>query len=231
MKESRNKTIYIKLVILWVAILLFGSFWLTVRETSDPVAITAVPHAPKLGDPVIATFKLNNPSLQPVVTTYQFYANGELVKEGISTIAPDSSKTYQYAYKNPLQLGEQLNFVVRTQSENGNYEKAVSSPLYQPQIWSSFVSFASFSTSVMSSMSSMTYYEGTFGADLGANVGVIVSLVLLALLIFLELAQVAVGVKTVRLANLSIRLSTLTWIMVIIFLGMVYTKIVMIMSV
>ena len=125
-------------------------------------------------------------------------------------------------------MGEQLNFVVRTQSERGNYGRALSSPPYPPQIWSSFVSFASFSTSVMSSMSTMTYYQSTFGSDIGFNVGIIVSMVLITLLIFLELTQTAIGRKTVALGSLRIRLSTVTRILFIIFLGMVYTEVVMI---
>ena len=140
-------------------------------------------------------------------------------------------KTYKYAYENPLQMGEQLNFVVRTQTEHGNYEEVISSPPYPPQTWSSFVSFASFSTSVMSSMSTMTYYQSTFGSDMGLNVGIITAIVLIALLIFLELTQPVVEGKTIAvLGRMRIRFSTVTWILFIIFMGMVYTKMVMILA-
>jgi len=220
-----------KLALLWLAILLLGSFWLTVKGTSDPISMAVIPQAPREGEPVIATFKLNNPSSEAAVTRYQFYANGELLKEGATTIAPGSGKTYKYAYENPLQMGERLSFVARTQSEQGSYEKAVSSPPYPPQIWSSFISFASFSTSVMSSMSTMTYYQSAFGSDMGLNIGVIASIVLIMLLIFLELSQPVVEGKTVAvLGRLRIRFSTVTWILFIIFMGIVYTKVVMILA-
>ncbi len=220
-----------KLAILWLAILLLGSFWLTVRGTSDMVAMAVIPQAPREGEPIIVTFKLNNPSSEASVTRYQFYTNSELLKEGTTTIAPDASKTYKYAYKNPLQMGEQLNFVVRTQSEHGNYERVASSPPYPPQVWSSFVSFASFSTSVMSSMSTMTYYQSTFGSDIGLNVGIISTIVLIVLLIFLELTQPVVKGKTIAvLGRMRIRFSTVTWILLIIFMGIVYTKVVMILA-
>ncbi|MFC1893760.1 hypothetical protein ACFLYR_07040 [Chloroflexota bacterium] len=197
MEKDKDKGGTLKLAILWLAILLLISFWLTVRGSSDPVNIVVIPQAPREGEPIIATFKLNNPSSDALVTQYQFYVNGELLNQGAAMIAPGSGKTYKYAYKNPLQLGEQLNVMVKTQSELGNHETAVSSPQYPPQVWSSFVSFASFSTSVMSSMSTMTYYQTTFGNDMGLNVGIIASIVLIALLIFLELSQPIIGGRTV----------------------------------
>ena len=231
MEQSKKRSTYFKLAILWLAILFMGSFWLTVKDTSEPVSMVVIPQVPRQGEPIIATFKLNNPSSNTLVTRYQFYANGELLKEGATTIAPSSGKTYKYAYENPLQMGEQINFVVRTQSEDGNHEKVLSSPAYPPQVWSSFVSFASFSTSVMSSMSTMTYYQGTFGSDIGLNIGITTSIVLIALLIFLELTQTVVEDKTVAvLGRLKIRFSTVTWILFIIFIGLVYTNMIMVLT-
>ncbi len=230
-EQSKDRGIGFKLAIVCLAILLMGSFWLTVRVSSEPVSLSVIPEAPRQGEPILVTFKLNNPSSQALVADYQFYADGELLMEGAATIAPTSSKTYQYAYANPLRMGEQLNFVVRTQSELGDYEKVVSSPPYPPQVWTSFVSFASFSTSVMSSMSTMTYYRSTFGIDMGLNVGIIASLVLIALLIFLELTQPLLRQQTVAvLGKLRLRFSTVTWILFIIFMGIVYTRVVMILA-
>ena len=231
MEQSKDRSTICKLIIVCLGILLLGSFWLTEKGTSNPVSMAVIPQVPREGEPIIATFKLNNPFSHATVTRYQFYVNGALLKEGAATIAPDSNKTYKYAYENPLQMGEQLNFVVKTQSERGNYKKIVSSPSYPPQIWSSFVSFASFSTSVMSSMSTMTYYRSTFGSDMGLNVGLIATIVLICLLIFAELTQPVVEGKTIAvLGRLRIRFSTVTWILFIIFMGIVYTKVVMILA-
>jgi cytochrome c biogenesis protein CcdA len=128
-------------------------------------------------------------------------------------------------------MGEQLNFVVRTQSELGNYESILSSPPYPPQVWSSFVSFASFSTSVMSSMSTFTYYRSTFGEDMGLNVGIIATIVVIALLIFLELTQPVVEGKIVaRLGRLRLRFNTVTWMLFVIFMGIVYTTVVLMIT-
>jgi len=229
MDERRGITL--KIIIIWLAILLMTSFWLTLKGTSDPVSLAVLPEVPREGEPILVTFKLNNPSSEPLGTSYQFYANGELLKEGATTIAPNSSKTYQYAYRNPLQLGEQVNFLVSTQSEPGNYERALSSPPYPPQVWSSFVSFASFSTSVMSSISTMTYYRSTFGADIGLNVGIVAAIVLIILLIFVELTQPILEHKIVAVVGrLRFRFSTVTWLLFIIFIGIVYTRVVLILA-
>jgi hypothetical protein len=231
MEESIKRSTSFKLGILWMAILLLGSFWLTVRGTSDPVSLTVIPQAPREGEPIIAIFKLNNSTSHSQAINYQFYADGELLSHGTATLAARSSETFKHAYTNPLQMGKQLNFIVRTQSEQGSYEKVLSSPAYPPQVWSSFVSFASFSTSVMSSISTMTYYQSTFGSDIGLNVGIIASVVLIALLIFIELTQPVIASRTVTiLRGLRIRLSTVTWILFIIFIGIVYTKVVMILA-
>ncbi len=228
MEQRQKKAIMFKLAITWLAIILLGSFWLTAREAADLVSMVVVPEVPREGEPIVATFKVNNSLPQATVVKYQFYANGALLKEGTTSIADGSSKTYQYAYENSLPLGEQSNFIVRVQSAQGNYEKALSSPSYPPQIWSSFVSFASFSTSVMSAMSTMTYYQTTFLFRTGVNIGIILVMVLVLLLIFLETTKPSVEGRVVgRLGGLRIRLSTITWILFIIFMGMVYTRIMM----
>lgn len=228
MQTAAIRSIHLKLAIIWLAIFLVGCFWLSVKSASDPVILTVLPEASREGEPVMATFKLNNPSGKSLVTSYQFYANGTLLREGTATIAPYSSKTYRHVYENRLPIGERLTFVVATRSEQGNYEKVLSSPPYPPQVWSSFVSFASFSTSVMSSMSTMSYYRGSF-SDVGLNIGIVTSIVLIILLIFLEITPSG-GKMVAALGSLRLRLSTLTGILLIIFLGMVYTRVVMILA-
>ena len=231
MEPNENRSITFKIAILWLAILLMGSFWLTLKTSSDTASLTVLPKVPREGEPVIATVKLNNPSSQVTIISYQLYNNGELTREGIATLPPASSKVYQYAYKNPLQLGEQVNFAIKTSSAQGNYEQVVSLPSYPPQIWSSFVSFASFSTSIMSSMSSMTYYQSTFGSQMSFNLGLLFTLVLAALLIFLELSQPLLQQRTVTvLGRLCLRFSTVTWILFTIFLGIFYTSVLMILT-
>ncbi|MFH1775363.1 MAG: hypothetical protein ABH839_01710 [Chloroflexota bacterium] len=228
---EKNRSTHFKLAIVCLGILLMASFWLTLRGASDPVSMVVTPEVPREGEPVLATFKLNNPTPEALLTKYQFYANGELVADGETAIAPASYEMHQYAYKNPLQLGDQINFVVRTQSNLGNYEKAISSPSYPPQVWSSFISFASFSTTVMSSMASMTYYQTAFDTTIGFSVGLVTTVVLIILLIFAELTQPVLASATIaRLGRVRIRFSTVTWVLFIIFIGITYTNIVMAVS-
>lgn len=228
MQRDRNRSSFLKLAILWLTILLISSFWLSVRGTSDPVVMTVLPQVPHENEPIIVTFRLNNPSPEPSVTQFRFYSNGELLLEGDAAIAPNSSKAYKYVYENALPMGSQLNFVVQTESNQGHYEKMLSTPPYPPQLWSSFVSFASFSTSVMSSMSTMVFYQDSF-TDISLNIGIIISLVLIMLLIFMEFPIASSrGRSVATMGRLRIRLSTI-WILLIIFVSMVYTKVVMIL--
>jgi len=226
-----KKSTYLKILIVCLAITIVGCFWLSSRNSTEPVALTVMPSAPHQGDPVVATYKLNNPTSEIVIIGFQFYANGELVRDGEVSLAPGTSQSYQDIYANPLPIGQQLNFMVKSQSSQGSYEKLVSVPPVPPQVLTSFISFATFSTSIMTSMASMEYYKGNFGASaLGANIGIILTLTLLALLIFMELTTNSLQNRAIALGKLKLKYNTLTWILLIIFLGMVYTRIVMIIS-
>jgi hypothetical protein len=71
----------------------------------------------------------------------------------------------------------------------------------------------------------------SFGSvDEGLNVGLVISIVLIILLIFLELSEPLPSSYLV-LGRLRIRFTTMTAILFIIFMGIVYTKIVMILAV
>ena len=230
MEMNKHRNYILRLIVLWLGILLLGSFWLTQKSALETISMTVLPQVPREGGPVITTFWLNNPSSEVTAIRYQFYANGELLKAGATTITPGSSQTYRYVYENPLKIGEQLNFMVKTQSKLGNQEKIVSLPSYPPQIWSSFVSFASFSTSVISSMSSMSYYGNSFTATKEFNIGLVLALTLIILFSFLEITQPGLqGIPSGLLGQFRIRLSTVNWILLIIFMGMVYTKLVLVM--
>ena len=225
----------LKMTLVLPAIILLGCFCLTAMTGSELMDMTIVPEVPRADEPIIATFKLNNPAPEATTIGYSFYANGELLQHGTSILAPHSSKTYQYVYKNQLELGEQVNFVAKAESQPQGItcEKIVSLPPYPPQLMCSFVSFAAFSTSVMGFMASSTYYESSFGApDEGLNVGLVISIVLIILLIFLELSEplLAEGGHIV-LGKLRMRYATLTSILFIIFMGIVYTKVVMVLAV
>ncbi len=80
-------------------------------------------------------------------------------------------------------------------------------------------------------MSTMAYYQSNFTGDIGFDVGTFIVIVLIALLIFLELTgPVTQGKTTAVLGRLRIRFSTVTWILFIIFMGIVYTKVVFVLA-
>jgi len=236
---GRHKHLMIRTTLVWVGIILLGAFWLTVRGASAPVSITVMPESPRQGEPILVTFKLNNPHYESKVTDYQFYVGGKLLKEGRAVIDPQSGKTYQYAYTSPVAIGERVTFAVQADTGGESYQKSVSIPPFPPQVCSSFISFASFSTTVMSSMATSPYYKDNFAtAATGVNAGLVISLCLIALLIALELVGAVdennstggQGGAQLTLQRFKVKFSTLTWILFIIFIGIVYTKIVMILS-
>ncbi|MDP3879581.1 MAG: hypothetical protein Q8Q07_04645 [Dehalococcoidales bacterium] len=231
-EQSGDRGIRFKIIIVWLAIVLLGSFWLTVQGSLEPVSIGIIPQVPREGESIMVTYRLNNQSPEVLVTRYQFYADGKLLKEGVTMIVPGFGKVYRYAYENPVPLGERLNFLVRTQSEQGEYEKYLSTPPFPPQVWSSFVSFASFSTSVMSFMTTTSYYQSTFGSSVGFNVGLIFAVILIVLLILLELTHPFLHRKTdAILHKLRLNFNTVTWVLFIIFMGVLYTRVVMILNI
>ena len=229
---SEYKGIILKMAIVWLSIFVVLSFFAATPRVADPVSMSIIPEVPKTNEPIVATFNIANPTDRASTTGYELYVNSKLVESGVATIAPRNSTKYQYAWKNTLEIGEQVNFVLRTNSASGNFEKRVSLPAYPSQLMSSFVSMAAFSTSVMSSLISIEYFDAAFGTTNSINTGIIVSLILVGLLLFLELTQaVTANTKTPILISYRTHFSTLSSILLVIFVAMVITKVVMIMTV
>ncbi len=216
-----------RIAIIWLAILILATFMAGSSSRSDPVNLTVLPQVPREGEPVIVNFNINNPSLQAEAVHYQLYIDGQTVIANSSRLPPQSSDYSEYAYRNQLRLGEQVNFVVKSISEEGEHGEGFSIPPYPPQVWTSFVSFASFSTSVMGFMGTMSYYKGSFGMEEGPNVGLICALVLIGLLVFVELTPLEE--KGIIIGRLRIRFSRLLWILLLIFIGMAYTRVVLVL--
>lgn len=229
-----NKKPKFKIMIVWLAIMLLASFAFSIHALQHPVNMKVLPMVPKQGEPLIVSFTLNNPGLGESLYVYELYINGENVMEGKSSIPKLSSKQLRYIYKNPLELGEQTNFLLRVKTPSDNIQKVISMPAYAPQVWTSFVSFASFSTSIASfsssmGITSMASYKDTFGLKNSLNIGVIFSIVLIALLIHVELTEPFRGNRGI-FGRLRGRFSGLSAILFIIFMGMVLTQIVMIIG-
>ena len=229
-EEKSERGLSIRIITIVFTIFILVSIAISLQALSHPVTLSVIPEVPREGEPLMVTYKINNPSLQESAVQYQLFANGKLIEYGETKLGPLSTEHHRYTYKNPLKLGEQVTFLLKTTSDKGEYEKVLSLPAYPPQIWSSFVSFASFSTSVMSSMSSMAYYEGSFGSNQGLNVGMIFSIVLIILLIYLELSEPLIKKMLTIIGYLRIEFSRLSAVLFILFISMVFTKVVMILA-
>lgn len=231
-KASRLKALILKIAITWLCIFLLVGFFIASRSAADPITMSITPSVPKEGEPAVVTFTISNPTDEPLTTNYHLYVNGKLVKNGNTTVGPRNSSKYQYAHTNPLKRGEQVNFVLKTNSRRGSFDKIVSLPGYPSHSMSSFVSFAAFSTSVMSSMISSEYFTDNFGTASGFNTGIIICSVLIALFIFLELTQaVATTYRQITLlGSYRAGFRIVSTILFIIFVGMVLTKVVMIIA-
>ena len=226
------KGIIIKIAIVWLCIFLLANFFIFSWSAGNAITMSVVPRVPKTGEPIVATFNINNPSDELITTHHELYINGKYIENGTTAVAPQSSVKFQYAYKNALERGEQVNFVLYSVSDGASSTNLVSLPAYPPQIMSSLVSLAAFSSSVMSSMMSMQYFNETFGVTSGVNTGIIFSIVLIVLLIFLELTQAVAG-RSGRnsLGRYRVGFVNISAILFIIFIGMVFTKIVMILAI
>ncbi|MFC1932388.1 hypothetical protein ACFLXU_01990 [Chloroflexota bacterium] len=230
-KSNQYKGLALKIGITWLCIFLLAGFFVAMKTNASPITMSIIPEVPKAGEPIVATFNMSNSTDEPSTTSYQLYVNGRLVESGSITVAPQTSSKHQYAYTNPLERGQQVNFVLETSSDSGSFVRAVSLPAYPPQLMSSFVSFAAFSTSVMSSMISSEYFTNTFGTTSGINTGIIISIILIALLVFLELTQaITTGKGITILSSYRVGLGNMTSILFIIFVGMVFTRVVMILT-
>ena len=229
-KLSQQRGLILKIAITCLGIFVLVGFLIATKSSANPITMSVIPEVPKTGEPVVATFNISNPSDVSSTTSYQLYVNGKLVESGTITIAPRASAKRQYASRNSLQSGEQVNFVLKTSSDHGDIDKIVSLPAYPPQLMSSFVSFAAFSTSVMSSMISMEYFKDTFGTTSGINTGTMVTVVLIGLLIFLELTQAVTADKRTIISSYRAGFSTMSAILFIILIGMVFTKVIMVIA-
>lgn len=231
--EIQNRT-KLKIVILALAAFFLVSCIASFASENSPIKLYVFPEVPQAGEPIVVTFSMKNYGLVDSPYTYSLYANGEKVMSGRTVVSPFSSKKYQYAYVNDLKVGEKVSFVVRVASKDRTYEEVITAPPYHPYVWSSFVSFAAFSTSMSTttttSITSMAYYDNSFGVKRVINVGVIFSVVLIALLIHVEVTEpFHVNVLNI-LGRLRRRFTKLSAILFIIFITMIFSQIVMIIG-
>lgn len=230
--KETNKKLYFSILIASIGILFLLSISLSMGSQSDSVSMTVFPTVPKEGMPLLITINLNNPTQNEDEISYELYGNGKLLIHGSLLLPKISSEQLIYVYPESPKEGERVTFLLKTKSAKGDYLKTISLPAYPPQVWSSFVSFASFSTSLMgssmgTSITSWGFYDSTFVESSKFNVGLTFSIVLIIMLVFLELTD-PLDEKGFRILGLRLRFSRFSIILFAVFIGMVLTRIVMI---
>jgi len=174
----------------------------------------------------------------------RMYVDGEETMYSESTFDALSTQSSTLTLKSP-KLGTALRiYAEATDLETGDtYTQSLLMPQNPPEAWMSFASFSSLTTLLLSSSSSsmmsssftISYYKNTVGltqsaARLSINIGLIASVTLIALLIFIELTNPVFGNFGLNLKKLRDRYSLLTANLLLVFVGLVLTRIVMIIS-
>lgn len=233
-RAENPKRIKIKILILALGIFFLAACIASFSSVSSPVKLYLFPEVPQEGEPITVTFSMKNYQITDSPYTYTLYANGEEVMSGRTVVSPLSKKKFQYAYINDLKVGDKVSFVVLAESNGVSYEEVVTAPPYHPYVWSSFVSFAAFSTTMTTttttmSITSIAQYQTTFGIKKVLNVGVVFSIVLIALLIHVEVTEPFHSALNV-IGRLRRRFTKLSAILFIIFITMIFSQIVMIIG-
>ncbi len=227
---NKNRLLLLKIIILFLVIVVFCSFWLSGRSSTNQITATVTPVNPQQDEPIMVTFRLNNVTDTCMPVSYVLYANGRLITNGETILAAKSSELYRYAYRNQLPIGEQVTFLIEAQSSIGKTQQEVSVPAYPPQVLTSMVSIAAASLTMINSIT-VAYY-GELVNSTSFNLGALFILVLISCLIFLELFQPAYMNRTMvtTFGTIRLRFSLLSWILLIIFFSLIYTRIVLIIS-
>jgi len=233
LKREEEQRLFLLIALAGLGILFLTSISLTMSHASEDISMTVVPEVPREGLPVIISFALRNPGGAGEVVRYRLYGNGMLLSEGEEYIEARSVRRHVYAYPKPPEVGEKMTFLLRAESERGVKEKSLAIPPYPPQVWSSFVSFATFSTAMMSSsistsIASLDFYERTFLSESRLNIGLVLSMFLIAMLVFLELTE-PLGGSWLKVVRLRLSFTRLSIVLFLIFLGMVASKVVLVL--
>lgn len=231
----------LKLIFVWLLILPFLAILYSISRNAEPLSLQLLPEVPRQNEPTVLTAKMSNENADTNQMTYTVHVDGKLLAEGTSQVAPQTEALFQYFRGPTVDIGQRVNFAVDIHTAGSSLQQVVSSPAYAPQIWSSFVSFATFSTSVMSSLVTAVYYQGAFGTATAPNLGLILVGTLTLLMVFLEMSrpqglestepvQEHRAALTGRLARLQSRYWQVVVILTIIFGGIIFTKVAIVLS-
>jgi len=226
-----KKSYFYRVVVLWV---LFFSLILFYQGVGGSVVnIDYFPAFPRYGDPVQVNIRLSNPDPEPRLLNVRVYVNGLIVAEWLAHIDGGSIKEYRIVEPSILGVGESIRVYVEALYVNDGtvYSRSAMIPPFPPEVFTSFISFSSFSSTLMGYMTTLSYYTTTVASitpSQGVNAGLVLSLTLIGLLIFMELTDPAYGKIGERITHLRRNFTREAIILLIVFSAMVATKIIFI---
>lgn len=224
---------------LFLAVLLASSL----SMQSEVLTVRTFPTVTKENEPLVITVTLNNIRLKPQKYRLGLYVDGEQVATTEALLEPSATQSFTYTRASP-KTGEALRvYVEAINLDTGEKcREYLNIPQSPPELWISFSAFSSFATSLTSttsttSLATITYYLNTMGmaaqeaaGQPAINTGIIVSITLILLLVFIELTDPAYGKIGRKIAALRDRYGTLSASLLLIFAGIVLTKVVMIIA-
>jgi len=242
-KKTGGKGLAYAYAILFLAIILFNSH----NQTSNVLNLSHFPSTPRENEPFTIRAMIKNTADDARRYSLTMYVDGEEKMYSESTFDALSTQSSTLTIESP-KLGTAIRiYAEATDLETGDtYTQSLLMPQNPPEAWMSFASFSSLTTMLLSSSSSsssslmsssftISYYKNTVGlsqsaARLSINIGLIASVTLVALLIFIELTNPVFGNFGLNLKKLRNRYSLLTANLLLVFVGLVLTRIVMIIS-
>lgn len=236
--------------ILFLSLLFLNSY----SQLDKPLTLSYFPSVTRENEPFVVRTLVNNVADEPRRYHVTLFVDGEEVMSSESLFEPHSTQSSTLTLPAP-KLGTAVRFYAEAVDlETGaRFSEAIMVPQSPPEAWMSFASFSSLTTMLLSSSSSsslmssssssssmsssftLSYYQSTIGLarapiKWGINVGLMVSVILILLLVFIELTNPQFGNLGRRLSGLRDRYSLLTANLLLIFVGLVITRIVMIIA-
>ncbi|MEM4521496.1 MAG: hypothetical protein QXF23_07225 [Candidatus Bathyarchaeia archaeon] len=233
----------IRITLAFIAIFLSVLLLNSISMQSNTLTVRFFPTVIKEDEPVVITITLNNIYLQPQKFHLRLYVNSEQVAAISAQLEPRGTQLITYTCP-PPKIGQALRIYVEAINlDNGEmHGEYLNIPQAPPELLMGFSAFSSFASSLTSttsttSMATITYYLNTMGLTTqeatvqpAINTGVILSITLILLLIFIELTDPAYGKMGRRISALRGRYAALSTTLLLIFSGIVLTKIVMIIA-
>jgi hypothetical protein len=230
----------------------------TLERQTNVITLSTYPSVAQANAPFVVTASVKNIASEPHTYDVKVFVDGAPVLSTISTLDAASLQSFTYTRAAPAQGAAVRIFAEVVDLDTGaKYSDLMLFPQSPPETWMSFSAFSSFatsltststSTSAMSSTFTIAYYQYTMGLSTLStsmsstmvtsqraifsplNAGLAVSISLIGLLIFLELTDPSYGKLGRRLAMLRGKYGLLVVSLFLVFVGMIFTRIVMILG-